>query len=83
MRAFDPKFVGATGSNAAIDAVAKQFNVAVKRVDLPGGDYTMDHSTAVFLLNDQAEMVAVFTAPFEASGFAADLQSAAPHLRSR
>ena len=68
VRAFDPKFVGATGSQAAIDAVAKEFSVAVKRVDLPGGDYTMDHSAAVFLLNDSAELVAMFTRAIRRGG---------------
>ena len=54
VHAFDPKFIGATGSQAAIDAVTKRVRRRVQRVDLPGGDYTMDHSAAVFLLERPA-----------------------------
>jgi protein SCO1/2 len=80
VHAFDPEFTGATGSAQAIEAVTKRFSVAVQRVDQPGGDYTMDHSAAVFLLDGRARLVAVFSPPFDATRLAADLRAAAPHL---
>ena len=80
VHAFDPAFRGATGPQAMIDAVAKDFGVAVQKVELPGGDYTMDHSAAVFLLDGQARIAAVFTAPIEAPALAADLRAIAPKL---
>lgn len=80
VHAFDPAFRGATGPQASIDAVTKDFGVAVQRVDLPGGDYTMDHSAAVFLLDDEARVAAIFTAPIEAGALAADLRALAPEL---
>jgi protein SCO1/2 len=80
VHAFDPAFRGATGPQATIDAVAKDFGVAVQKVELPGGDYTMDHSAAVFLLDDAARIAAIFTAPIEAPALAADLRTAAPRL---
>ena len=83
VHAFDRNFSGATGSPAAIERLAKDFSVAIRRVDLPGGDYTMDHSAAVFLLDDRARLVAVFTPPFDAQRIAADLRLAAPRLKSR
>jgi len=82
VRAFDPRFVGATGTPQSITQVTKEFGVAVERVSLPGGDYTMDHSATVFLLNDRAQIVAVFTPPFDLDKFAADLRAAAPWLAS-
>jgi protein SCO1/2 len=80
VHAFDPKFAGLTGEPAAIAALARAFGVAVNRVELPGGDYTMDHSAVVFLLDAQARIVGIFTPPFEVSPMVADLRSAAPFL---
>jgi protein SCO1/2 len=81
--AFDPDFIGLTGDPAAIDKVTKAFGVASLRVDLPGGDYTMDHSAAVFLVNARAQIVGIFTPPFDTRRFAQDLVIAAPHLAAR
>jgi protein SCO1 len=83
VHAFDPRFIGATGTPTAIERVAKEFAVATRRVALPGGDYTVDHSAAVFLLDDRARRVAVFTPPFDVQRFAADLRLAAPYLKSK
>ena len=80
---FDPSFVGLTGDQAAIDKVTKAFAVAAIRVDLPGGDYTMDHSAQVFLVNPQAQIVGVFSPPFDTRRLAQDLVVAAPHLGAK
>jgi protein SCO1/2 len=80
VHAFDPNFIGLTGEPAALQKLAAQFGVAVSRVDLPGGDYTMDHSAVVFLLNTHGQIVAIFTPPFDVQRFAQDLQAAAPYL---
>ena len=80
LRAFSPDFRGATGSSEQIAALARVFGVAVSRVQLPGGDYTMDHSAVVFLLDDQARIAALFTPPFDVPRLAADLRSSAPFL---
>lgn len=80
VRAFDPSFIGATGEPETIAAVAREFGVAISRVDLPGGSYTVDHSAAVFLLDGQARIVAVFTPPFDLERFAADVRTAEPWL---
>jgi protein SCO1 len=78
--AFDPSFAGITGEPAAIAAVAASFGVAVNRVELPGGDYTMDHTAAVFLLDREARIAAIFTPPFDVPALVADLKRAAPYL---
>lgn len=77
--AFDPSFQGVTGRAEEILKVAKNFAVAVNRVDLPGGDYTMDHSAVIFL-TDARGIEAIFTPPFEVPALAADLRRAAPYL---
>jgi protein SCO1/2 len=82
VHAFDPDFVGLTGDPKAIQKMAAEFGVAVNRVDLPGGDYTMDHSAVVFLVDGRRQIVGVFTPPFEIQRFAEDLRRAAPHLKA-
>jgi protein SCO1 len=82
VHAFDPAFQGLTGEPQAIARVAANFGVAMIRVPLPGGDYTMDHSAVVFLLDDAVRITAIFTPPFEVAAFAADLARAAPYLGS-
>ena len=50
--AFDPRITGLTGSRAAIDAMLKAYRVYSKKVG-DGPDYTMDHTAAVYLLDDK------------------------------
>jgi protein SCO1/2 len=83
VHAFDPSFLGATGDEPSIARMAADFGVAVSRVERPGGDYTMDHSAVVFLLDAGARIVAVFTPPFEVRSLSADLRRAAPWLGAR
>ena len=82
VHAFDPAFEGLTGSSQGIAALAAAFGVAVNRVELPGGDYTMDHSAVIFLINDAAQIDAIFTPPFEVAGVSRDLDRAASYLAS-
>jgi len=83
VHAFDGSFVGLTGDPTVIKKMATEFGVAVARVDLPGGDYTMDHSAVVFLLDDHAHEVALFTPPFDARAMSQDLRTAAPRLAAK
>jgi protein SCO1/2 len=80
VHAFDPDFIGLTGDPKAIEKMTAAFGVASLRVDLPGGDYTMDHSATVFLVDSSGRIVGVFTPPFDTRRLAQDLQVAAPHL---
>lgn len=82
VHAFDPGFIGLTGDPAAVTALARHLNVAVNRIELPGGDYTMDHSAVVFLLDTKARVVAIFTPPFDSKLMAADLKASAPFLKA-
>ncbi|HKT72848.1 MAG TPA: SCO family protein [Steroidobacteraceae bacterium] len=82
VHAFDPDFIGVTGEPGAVGQVEAAFGVAAVRVDLPGGDYTMDHSAVLFLLNDKGEIAALFTAPFDARKLAKDIGTVAPRLKS-
>jgi protein SCO1 len=80
VHAFDPHFIGLTGDPQQLSALAANFGVAINRIELPGGDYTMDHTAAVFLLDRQARISAIFTPPFDVAALVADLKRAAPAL---
>jgi protein SCO1 len=82
VRNFDPAFKGLTGSPQAIQGIAAAFGVAVNRVELPGGSYTMDHSAVLFLINEAAQITAIFTPPFDVAALSGDLGRAAPYLAS-
>jgi protein SCO1/2 len=80
---FRGDFIGLTGGASEIVKATRAFGVAAARVDLGGGNYTMDHSAAVFALDSQARIVAVFTPPLSAAALARDLARLAPVLNPR
>ena len=49
--AFDKRITPLTGSRKQIDAMIKAYRVYAKKVPLDDGDYTMDHSAAVYLMD--------------------------------
>ncbi len=53
--AFDPRFVGLTGSTADIDRAAMSFYVEYARVER-GADYSIDHSTSTFVLDARGRL---------------------------
>ena len=48
---FDPHLRGLTGDQAAINAAIKAYRVYAKKVPLENGDYTMDHTAVVYLMD--------------------------------
>jgi protein SCO1/2 len=80
---FRGDFIGLTGSASEIVKASRAFGVAAARVDLGGGNYTMDHSATVFALDSQARIVAVFTPPLSAAALSRDLERLAPVLNPR
>lgn len=59
---FDPGFKGITGTMDAIDAFARSLGIAYIKVE-QGESYTMDHATALVLLNPKSQVQAYFAAP--------------------
>jgi protein SCO1 len=60
LSSFEPQVRGLTGDGAAIAAVEKAYRVYARKVPLDGGDYTMDHSAFVYLMDKQGKFVAPF-----------------------
>ena len=80
---FGSEFIGLTGSPPEIVKASRAFGVASSRVELAGGNYTMDHSATVFVLDSEARIVAVFTPPLRADALARDLEQLKPSLATR
>jgi protein SCO1/2 len=74
LSSFDPHLRGATGDSKAIDAVEKAFRVYVKKVPMDNGDYSMDHTALVYLMDKQGRFVAPFSLKRRPEDAAADLR---------
>lgn len=57
---FDPRVVGLTGDQAAIDAVVKAYRAYAKKVPTPDGGYTMEHTSLVYLMDKEGRFVGSF-----------------------
>lgn len=71
---FDPHLRGLTGDRAEIDAAIRAYRVYAKKVPLPDGDYTMDHTALVYLMDKSGQFVAPFDLKRTADASAADLR---------
>lgn len=70
---FGPNFTGATGSRAQVEAVTRELGLAQVRNSGVSGEYTVDHSTALVLLDPKARLVGYFQPPHDPAALAADL----------
>jgi protein SCO1/2 len=61
LTSFDPHVHGLTGDPAALAAIAKAYRVYYKKVPLEGGDYTMDHTAIVYLMDKDGHFVSPFS----------------------
>lgn len=51
LQSFDPRIMGLTGTPEEVAAAAKAYRVYWRRVPTSDGDYTMDHSAMVYLMD--------------------------------
>lgn len=54
---FHPQITGLTGSVQEVATVAREFRAYYKKVPFDDGDYTMDHSTVVYLMGKDGKFV--------------------------
>lgn len=52
---FSDRITGITGEPAKVEAMARAHSIYFKRVELEGGDYTMDHTASVLLLDRRGD----------------------------
>jgi protein SCO1/2 len=70
---FDARLVGATGTRAEIEKLTNSLGLAQVRNPGVGGDYTVDHSAALVLIDPRARVTGYFQPPHDAEALAADL----------
>jgi protein SCO1/2 len=70
---FGPGLAGATGSTEAVDALAAQLGLAHVKIPGTDGNYSVDHSAALVLIDPEARIAAYFTPPHETAALVADL----------
>ena len=58
---FDPRILGLTGTPDQIQAAIRSFRVYVSKRPLEGGDYTMDHSAFIYLMDPKGQYAAHFS----------------------
>ncbi|HEY0630028.1 MAG TPA: SCO family protein [Sphingomicrobium sp.] len=61
MSLYDTPVVGLTGTPAQIEQVKKQFGVYSRKVEQPGGSYSVDHTASVILLDKNGQFVATLS----------------------
>ena len=74
LSSFDPHLVGVTGSAEGLAVMAKAYRVYYKKVPLEKGNYTMDHTAIVYLMDKDGRFVAPFNVKRKAADAAADLR---------
>jgi protein SCO1 len=87
VRYFDKDFIGVTGKPALIKALALQMSVVYMKVpaentaetgskdDVNANNYTVDHSSALLLLNPEGKLAAFFNPPHDAKTILKDFQT--------
>jgi protein SCO1/2 len=74
LSSFDPHLKGLTGNADAVAKVISGFRVYAKKVPLKDGDYTMDHTALIYLMDRDGKFVAPFNLKRTAEEAAADLK---------
>jgi protein SCO1 len=74
LSSFNPRLIGLGGDAAALAAVAKAYRVFYEKVPQDGGNYTMNHTAIVYLMDKQGNFVAPFSLRRRPEDSAADLR---------
>lgn len=74
LSSFDPHLKGLTGDPQAVAKIIAEYRVYAKKVPLKDGDYTMDHTALVYLMDRDGKFVAPFNLKQSPQQAAADLE---------
>jgi protein SCO1/2 len=74
LSSFDPNLKGLTGSAEAVAGIVSGYRVYAKKVPLKDGDYTMDHTALIYLMDRDGRFVAPFNIKRRPEEAAADLR---------
>ena len=74
LSSFDPHLKGLTGNPEAVAKVLSSYRVYSKKVPLKDGDYTMDHTALIYLMDRDGRFVAPFNLKRTPAEAATDLK---------
>ena len=74
LSSFDPHLKGLTGAPDAVAKVTTEYRVFAKKIPLKDGDYTMDHTALVYLMDRDGKFVSPFNLKRTPEEAAADLK---------
>ncbi len=74
LSSFDPHLKGLSGDPAATAKVLGEYRVYAKKVPMKDGDYTMDHTALIYLMDRDGKFVAPFNIKRSPEEAAADLK---------
>jgi protein SCO1/2 len=74
LSSFDPHLKGLTGSPEAVAKMLSVYRVYAKKVPGKDGDYTMDHSAMIYLMDTKGRFVAPFKLDRKPEDAASDLK---------
>ena len=72
LNGFDPEFSGATARDAELAPLLQALGVAVEKHEHGGANYNVVHNSAIYVLDPNAEWIAVSTAPHDPKVVASD-----------
>jgi protein SCO1 len=75
LSSFDPHLKGLTGDPEAVAKVISAYRVYAKKVPLKDGDYTMDHTALIYLMDRDGKFVSPFNLKRTPEEAAADLKN--------
>lgn len=61
VKAFDPRFIGLVGTPQQIAAAAREYRVYYAIRQLGGGEYAIDHSSYIYLMDPDGDFVKLLT----------------------
>jgi protein SCO1/2 len=74
LSSFDPRLKGLVGNSEEIAKVLSEYRVYAKKVPLKDGDYTMDHTALIYLMDRDGKFVSPFNLNRKPEEAASDLK---------
>ena len=72
---FHPKIIGLTGTRAEIDDVLKKYKIYAAKTQEPEMDeYTMDHSSFIYLISPNGDLMSIYRIPDDADFMTKDIE---------
>ena len=73
LESFDPRIIGLVGDAAQIQAIARDYRVYFKKREGENGDYAMDHTGVVYLMDKRGHFAGAFNLDRPAQQAASEL----------